>query len=141
MFLEGNEMLYAGEKLKEIAYSGWGEFEGGFVWSVAKYATLLMPIQPKNEPFGIQLVVEPFLVDGNLVEQSVEVFCNGLFVLGHVSDRAIKEILFVEIHPSLSNFGSLKIDFSFQNCKSPKDLGLSTDMRKLSYKLHEFQII
>lgn len=134
-------MLYSGESLKEITYSGWGQVEGGFVWSISKYATLLLPIKQHTDPFGIQLAVEPFIVDGKKYSQSVEIYCNGLYVLGHVSDRPNKEILFVEIHPSVSSFGSLKIDFVFPDSISPKELGMSQDMRALAFKLHEFQLI
>lgn len=134
-------MVYSGENLKEITYSGWGQLEGGFVWSISKYASLLLPIKPQSNTFGIQFTVEPFLVDEKHMQQTVEVYCNGLFVLGHVSERANKEILFVEIHPSLSGFGSLKIDFVFHDSATPKALGISQDMRSLGYKLHEFQIL
>lgn len=134
-------MLYSGENLKEITYSGWGQVEGGFVWSISKYSSLLLPIKPQADPFGIQLVVEPFLVAGKYTNQSVEVFCNGLYVLGHTSERENKEILFVEIHPSVSAFGSLKLDFIFPNAASPKNLGLSQDMRMLGYKLYELQML
>ena len=134
-------MLYSADKLKDITFAGWGEVEGGFVWSSSKYASLLVPIAPQTDPFGIQLVVEPFLVDGRHMQQSVEIFCNGLFVLGHISHKVEKEILFVEIHPSLSNFGSLKIDLIFPDSVTPSALNISQDMRVLGYKMYEFQIL
>lgn len=134
-------MLYSGEKLKEVTYSGWGQFEGGFVWSTSRYASLLIPIEKQENQFGIQMILEPFLVQDKINQQLVEVYCNGLFVMGHVSTKPDKEILFTEIHPSLSSFGSLKIDLIFQNAKSPKDFDMSQDMRNLAYKLYEFQIL
>jgi hypothetical protein len=134
-------MIYSDENLKEITYSGWGQLEGGFVWSISKYASLLLPIEPQNDPFGIQLVMEPFLVAGKHGQQSVEIFCNGLYVLGHSSDRQNKDIHFVEIHPSVSSFGSLKIDFIFPDAASPNALGISQDMRLLGYKIFELQLL
>lgn len=134
-------MLYSGEKLNEITYSGWGQLEGGFVWSTSRYTSLLMPIEKQENQFGIQMVLEPFLVADKIEFQTVEVYCNGLFVLGHVSTKVEKEIIFSEIHPSISAFGSLKLDFVFHSSKSPKDIDLSQDMRNLAYKLYEFQIL
>lgn len=134
-------MLYSTENLKQITYSGFGQMEGGFVWSNSKYASLLIPIKPQKDPFGIQLVVEPFLISGKHTKQSIEVFCNGLFVLGHVSTKAEKEILFFEVHPSVSVFGALKLDLRFDHAVSPRQLGASEDMRELSYKLYELQIV
>lgn len=134
-------MIYLNENLNQITHSGWGEFESGFVWSTNRYSSLLMPIDKQDDAFGIQLVVEPFLVDGGLKQQEIEIFCNGLFVLGSVSSITRKEILFFEVHPSLSAFGSLKIDFRFPKAVSPKELQLSDDMRTLGYKFFELQII
>jgi len=134
-------MLYSGEKINEILYSGWGELEGGFIWSTSKYASLLLPIDKRDDAFGLQLVVEPFLVAGMHSEQSIEIYCNGLFVLGHVFNKLEKKILFTEIHPSLSSFGSLKIDFIFPDATTPHTLKISEDMRVLGFKLYEFQVL
>jgi hypothetical protein len=81
------------------------------------------------------------LVEGKVDEQYLEMYCNGIFLLGHVSSKLDKEVLFTEIHPSLSAFGSLKIDFIFPNALVPNKLGISNDLRCLAYKLFEFQII
>ncbi len=87
------------------------------------------------------MVVEPFLVEGRHSQQVIEIYCNGLFVLGSLSSVVKKEILFFEVHPSLSAFGSLKIDFKFPNAVSPKEIQMSDDMRTLGYKFFELQII
>jgi hypothetical protein len=134
-------MLYSNGKLNDIAYSGWGDLEGGFLWSVNRYASLLLPIEKQQTQFGIQMVMEPFVDNDKVKLQTIEIYCNGLFVLGYVSEKVEKEIIFAEIHPSLSAFGSLKIDFVFNNAISPMELGISRDMRVLAYKLFEFQLI
>jgi hypothetical protein len=134
-------MIYLSEGLKEITFSGFDQFEEGGFWSNSKYASLLIPIEPKKYPFGIQLVVEPFLITDKHTKQSIDLFCNGLFVLGHVSTKIEKEILFFEVHPSVSVFGTLKLDFKFDNAVTPSQLGDSKIMRELSYKLYELQII
>jgi hypothetical protein len=139
--LEENKMLYSGKNLQEVCYSGWGEFEHDFVWSTSRYCSLLLPIERQVNSFGLQITIEPFLVERQVNFQNIQLYCNGLYVLGHTSTKREKEILFTEIHPSVSNLGSLKIDFIFNNSVSPSDLGLSTDMRSLAYKIYEFQIL
>ncbi len=133
--------MYSNASLNQITHSGWGGLESGFIWSTSQFSSMLIPIEKQDNPFGVQMVVEPFLVQGRHNHQVIEIYCNGLFVLGSLSSEARKEILFFEVHPSLSAFGSLKIDFKFSNAISPKELQMSDDMRTLGYKFFELQII
>jgi len=134
-------MIFKDKKLSEITFSGWDKLEGDFIWSISKYASLLVPIKKQSKSFGLQFVVEPFVNQELNIIQDIEIFCNGIFILGQTSSLLKQEILFVEIHHSLSNFEALKLDFRFPNASSPKKLKVSEDERLLAYKLFEFQLI
>jgi hypothetical protein len=134
-------MIFKDKKLSEITFSGWGNLEGDFIWSISKYASLLVPIKKQSKSFGLQFVVEPFVNQELNIIQDIEIFCNGIFILGQTSSLLKQEILFVEIHHSLSNFEALKLDFRFPTARSPKEMNLSTDERILGFKLFEFQLI
>ena len=134
-------MIYSGEKLSKITHSGWGDLENGFLWSISRYATFIVPIKKQTKHFGLQIIVEPNIYGNLLSDQYLELYCNGLFVLSHHSEAVKQEVLFVEIHPSIAAFGALKLDFCFPNAKSPKSLNISSDERSLGYKIFELQII
>jgi hypothetical protein len=134
-------MIYKDSKLTTITHSGWGKFEEGFIWSTSKYSSLLIPMKKQSKNFGLQIIVQPFLHQDIINYQEVQLFCNGLYMLGKCSYQNIQEILFVEIHSSLSAFGALKIDLIMPRAESPSNLNISADQRTLGYKLFELQII
>jgi len=135
-------MIYKGKQLIDVASTGWGDIEGGqFLWSIDPYASIIVPIKKQVKPFGVQLVMEPFIHPVYKTQQSIEIFCNGLFVLGQAFEISKQDILFFEVHPSVSAFGVLKFDFVFPGAKSPKNLTISEDRRILGFKIFELQII
>jgi len=134
-------MIFKEKELLGILNSGWGHLEGEFVWSIEKYASLIMPIKKQSKVIGMQLVMQPFINELYKTRQSIEIYCNGLFVLGRTNNSPTQDILFFEIHPSITAFGALKLDFSFPESESPKNLTISSDQRMLGYKFFELQII
>jgi hypothetical protein len=101
----------------------------------------LVPIKKQSKTFGLQLLMEPFSQNGTITNQEVQIYCNGLLIIGKSSTNPMQDVFFAEVHHSVAAFGALKIDMLFPMAKSPKSLNLSLDERVLGYKLFEIQIL
>ena len=134
-------MNFVNQELGACLHNGWSALENGFFWSESRYATIILPVKSKKKKVGIQFVLEPFLQPGKVFEQNLELFINGIYCLGKSFSQSEQEIIFVEVDPSLIFANSLKIDFIFPNSVSPSLLGISSDMRRLGFKLFEINLI
>ena len=134
-------MNYEKDRLSPLLIDGWGSYENGFYWSINRYAIINFPIKKYNKPLAIQLTLEPFIVPNYTTEQSIEIFCNGLNCFNRIFDKAEQEIIYFEIHPSITQFGHITLNFSFPDSVSPEKLKISTDKRRLGFKIYDLSLI
>ncbi|HEX3864589.1 MAG TPA: hypothetical protein VHY35_23130 [Stellaceae bacterium] len=98
-------------------------------WSEASVAEVTFRLPPLRHDVHFVIEVFPYLVDGLLTQQNCWIFFNGLFAHYH-SVRAPVEMSFTVSRDLLSPRPN-RLSFALPNAISPKDLGVSDDLRLL----------
>jgi hypothetical protein len=133
-------MIYQNEALGTLLKSGWGELYDDFYWSVDRFASILLPIDDlKSERLEIQLLLEPYIVSGQLESQSITIYANGL--MAYSDSLSQLRVIYLDLMSTVCSNGILKLDFSIPDAVSPFALGLSDDQRVIGIKILEFAVI
>jgi hypothetical protein len=118
---------------RSILGKGWGDFEGSFVWTLAPVAEINLPADPARTG-ALRLDLGYYRWERKSTQQ-LEVFVNGKSV-GQWGFDPIQERRQIRVdlgdHPDAAQHIELKI----ANPKSPLELGLSQDYRRLGVSLY-----
>ncbi len=122
---------------------GWSEAEEGGTWSNGDVSSILLPlsITPKNN-LELMLDGHAFIGDKH-PSQEVGILVNGHHLATLKYDQQSNDgVRVVKIPRSLvlEKNGQLLIKFNFKNQKSPVELGLSTDSRRLGLCLTSMEL-
>lgn len=120
-----------------ILGAGWDSPEPWGVWSVAPVATLNIPCNDvqffkANEPFELAMTLQLFVDQKITVRDDDQVLWQGPLPQGGG--------LRVKVPGSNCHDGKSRVHVALEKLKSPADIGLSTDGRKLGVALHGFQL-
>jgi hypothetical protein len=120
------------ESLSWISIDGFSGAEPDGRWTDGNIARVRIPNSKLYLKGYFCFIVEPFL-SGGIVSQNGEVYVDGVkkgaFNL-HINSKYHMLVPNIQI----ANIDEIKIEFRFMNSKSPLELGVSDDSRKLSLK-------
>ncbi|NPV70653.1 MAG: sulfatase-like hydrolase/transferase [Firmicutes bacterium] len=116
---------------------GWSLPEEGFTWTEAETASLLMPVGPSRSDLVLKATLFPF-VAGGLDKQKVEIYV-GEERLGEWLVRDSGE--YQMVIPKECVRDPLRIDFALPGCVSPKELGVSSDLRTLGIAMRSVTVL
>jgi hypothetical protein len=129
-----------GMLLREFLGNGWSGLESWGVWSEARRATMVLPLDSETLPATLTMDLTSFHA-ANSDPLKVEISIEG-------GDR--KELLFVPEQPQQSVRlelrredqvdGTITVQFDIDNPRSPASLGISIDERKLGIGLTRFMV-
>ena len=127
-------MFGAGQQGLMSLGRGWSEPEPHDVWAVGPSSTLVLPRLPASpRGYVMTLSLKPYAPDGR--KQALGLVCNGV-PLGEFeldADRA----MVVRLEPAVvAGRGRTELAFTPRHFASPAVLGLSEDVRQLSFALH-----
>ena len=133
-------VLHFNNSSTDINYlkSGWSTPEKALTWNNQNEATISIPVIPSNHDLTLTAEIMPFLVEGKLLTQNIDVLINDTKQIHwQVNDSGI----FTVIVPSqVTTQKILTIKFIFHNAQAPKTMGVSDDMRNLSMGLKSITI-
>ena len=130
-------MIYQKEALGKLLKNGWGELEDDYFWSIGHSASIVIPVETQENTLSIQIECAPYLGDGMLPHQQIQIFCNGLFISSNLLTQ--KQILFFELAPSILGNNLIKLDFLLPTAVSPTDFE-GADKRMLAMKISEVTV-
>lgn len=127
---DGNSQYYEGV--------GWGGIEAQFVWSAARITTILFSPGPADRDVCLMIDGFPYLADGMLAAQRVEIEFNGAPLDTITWDR--DETQSVRVPSQLWNStGEAELRFTFPQAVSPFALGASAGRRVLGVAFRELR--
>jgi hypothetical protein len=120
--------------------SGWGGYEKNFRWTVSSEARMQVAIElVESKNILLRVLCEPYLANGHLNRQEVDVIVNGKFIIRWVvNGRAWQEVSFES--QTLMN-GELQLAFIVSNPTAPAEYNLSVDTRRLGISFSELEIL
>lgn len=128
--------------VSEYVTTGFSAPEKTFTWTSAKEATIAIPLPKLQDDYGFSLVVKmgPFLGNGNLKKQVVDVFVNDKLTANWVVEKfgAYRVVLPKEVK---TQGDTMNVKFVISNPKSPKELNISADMRKLGVAVQSVSLV
>jgi len=123
-----------------LAQGQWATPEPWGVWAIGSTASLKMPLTPNLQAKSLVLEARA-LLNAMYPKQIVQIWVNGDNI-GEVNlTQAEHNQITIPIaalrasNKGLENLGMLHIEMQFMNSVSPKDLGMSDDVRKLAVGL------
>ncbi len=120
------------KNVSEYTTTGFAQPEKRFAWTIAKEAAIAIPLPKLQDNYGLSMTVKlfPFLGDGILKKQAVDVFVNDKLLAKWVVKQT--DAYTVVLPNDIKNQGNvINVKFVIKNPKSPKELKLSDDARKL----------
>jgi hypothetical protein len=120
--------------------TGFGQPESGFAWTIDQEAVISIPMQQIPENHGLRMTVDiyPFLAK-KIKKQNVDVFVNDVLVDKWIVDKANVYNIILPKNINVSD-GTLNVKFKIKNPKSPKELKLSSDTRKLGIAIKKLNL-
>ena len=119
---------------KRYQVKGWSPTSSDFItWNSGESATLKLDLPTPNKNVELVVNVKPFIAHGKLDSQRVKVYIEQNLA----GEWIVKNPLFHEETMIISKelfqkSGSTEIQFVFPDAKSPSELGVNKDLRKLS---------
>lgn len=98
-------------------------------WSNDEITFFRLQTKLKSKNVSVSINLRPFVREQR-PEQKCKVFCNGHEISDFVFDNPEKQT--IDLIVPNDNAGNLDFMFEFDNPVSPKDIGVSNDMRRLS---------
>lgn len=131
---DGNSHLYVGE--------GWADSESASRWLVGARGRLYLGLRDGAKPRKIQAVVYPFLSQPAHPIQRLILTIPGMQNASELcaSDNTGPIILSWEISPDAIDSRQLTLTFDAPDARSPAALGLSEDIRPLSFAFFEVSV-
>jgi len=126
--------IYKNEDTTRFLKSGWSTFENNFTWSDGNLALIELPLSDdiKDNKLNLVILLMPF-------DQQNAIFnVNGIEIESCYFDKE-KEII-LEIDTKNIQDNLVMIEITLPNSKSPKELNMSEDRRKLGLAIKSFEI-
>ena len=120
--------------------SGWSQAEQNFTWNNSKSTQLVLPIEPSDQDLVLEASLHPFIVPGKHDSQMVNVFINGNPIDQWMFTEEGEQEKTLIIPNSWTSQGVLSINLEMPDAKSPKELGVSEDARKLAIAIHSISL-
>ncbi len=132
-------MFGAGQQGLTCLGRGWSEPEPHDVWAVGPSSTLVLPrLSASPRGYVMTLSVAPYAPGGRT--QTLGVSCNGV-PLGEFELDAGRPLV-VRLEPAVvAGRGRTELVFTPRHFTSPAALGLSEDVRQLSFALHAINFV
>lgn len=115
--------------VSEYVTTGFSHPEKGFTWTQAKEVTVEIPTPKLQENYGLVLSVKMFPFSG-VKKQDIDLFVNDKFITKWTVNKT--DVYTAVLPDDIKNQGDvINIKFIISNPKSPKELKMSDDARKL----------
>jgi hypothetical protein len=112
-----------------------------FTWASGPSACLNLPITPTDEKLILTFEGHPFLFEGAIEDQRMEVYINDIHIDTFNKNSIYKIFIPKELTTQVSVDYQINICLNFPDAnKSPKDLGLNLDERILGYRFTSIMI-
>lgn len=118
--------------------SGWGYAEDAGTWTIARQASLELNKLPRDQNLLFNIDLIPFIAPNKLSEQKVDIYLNEV-LLGTVKTADAQHFKLL-IPTELINGEQDIFKLVIGTPTSPKDLGISTDTRKLGIRVKSIRI-
>jgi hypothetical protein len=125
----------------DFLLAGWGSAEEGATWSSENKAWLLLPGTAFTGKTELILKTFPFLHAPELTQQRMEISLSGNKIFESSVDKQDIHTFSIKLPANDLNKDRIVLRFSFPDARSPRELGLSSDIRKLAFELISMQII
>jgi Family of unknown function (DUF6311) len=122
-----------GKYSKVYLGGGWSVPENWGVWSLAKQASLTLPL-PAQTPKKLIINAQAF-IGGSQTSQDIEILLNGVPQIKATLNKRFGNEIEVPLPASVLKSEKLKLDFLFPTAASPKSLGIGIDERPLALGL------
>lgn len=120
---------------------GWSEPDpAGFCWSDGPEAEILFAVATPARDVICNFDVMPFIAQGMIEQQQVEIFFNH-FRVGYIEVREGRQTLPVYLPREVFMLRTAVINLHIPTARSPLELGLSADRRRLGLALWSLQMI
>lgn len=135
----GNDIGNIGSSDCPCVATGWGAPEPWGVWSTAERAYVSVRIADEERPSLLKVAMTGFVLPEALPEQTVSIYKNGQYLTdARFTPEENARDLVVPIEVGESVVG---LEFRPSNPRSPSDLGLSIDARKLGVGIRSILLI
>ena len=126
------------DNARKYMLAGWSRQENGYTWTDGKEASMLFDVQ-NAEDKNLLLQIRAFAyLGGGLPCQTVDVYANEIKTASwKITNEAWHE---AEIPYTAAGDGLIKIKLTISDPTSPKEIGKSTDERKLGIAVKELII-
>lgn len=108
-------------------------------WTNRPTASLDFLAMPARTELAVELRVIPFLADGKVMSQQVSFYINGVWVGFETLVAGV--VLRFDVPRAAFAQRSNRFSIAIPTAKSPKELGLSDDVRQLGLALQSFALI
>ena len=124
-----------------VLNSGWSWLEPWGVWSEGSPASLILPCPPSNDIFKVASVdSQAALSLHSLIDkQAIEVLNKGR-VLSTVTLNPSENKVLINFTDGMCIDGFAEIEINIQDPRSPKEMGISQDLRKLGVSFTGFSL-
>jgi hypothetical protein len=117
---------------------GWSPAGGMMTWSIAPVATMKIQVETAGAPLRLRMQTHPFTAPPSLPLQRVTAVIGGETQYSWEMGKAA--YLVIPVPGRATERGSVDIQFSLPDCRSPAELGLSTDGRKLAIAVYGVRV-
>jgi Family of unknown function (DUF6311) len=130
---------------QKYSFYGWSDPEPGGTWSDGDTSLLFIDLSSSSPPKSdVELLIEGHVfLDDKHPSQEIDVLVNKLHVAtlkyDHRSNGGIRTVKLPK-RLALENDGHLLIRFNYKNPKSPAELGLSDDARRLGLSIVSLEL-
>jgi hypothetical protein len=103
-------------------------------WAIGPKACVYLPVDPISNELTISFEAFPFLVDGKLDDQRMNVYVDGELISSFSKDSVLESMISKSLAEQFTEDKRIELCFQFpDSIKSPKDYGFNNDSRHLGY--------
>lgn len=121
--------------------SGWSNPDDGFVWSDGESATLAFSMNRSNSTLmNLQINALPYIIEQKHENQSIIVYFNQFQIGKYIFTHSQLQNIEFPVQPGYLNDQEQYVTFIFPDAVSPRELGVSSDSRRLAIGLSHLNL-
>jgi hypothetical protein len=130
---------FGGREPSACVMQGFGEREPSSTWTVSAEATLVCPVPVIDGEAPARIVIDAAAFLQKIASQRAIITVNGAAPLTFLYDAAEPRTITLPLSGAVGQ--QVEIRFSLPDARSPQELGLSSDQRKLGLALRSLEFI
>ena len=138
------QVIRFGSANQEVPYisEGWSEPDATSRWTIGRRATLRLRLPWSGQPLQVRTMLYPLLAAGRISRQRVRLITPDDALPVEIElNRAEPTMTVWQLPGKILRDHVLELTFEFPDAAAPADLGLSSDIRRLSVAFMEFSVV